>query len=265
MMLQLISILFMIPISFLFYALSERLIAKHESRVGREVLLGSFLVQTGVDAWKEISSRSHFSLWLLFFLQCSLVVLFEIDVEYLIFIYLAVNAFAMICVHQQKMKSVVGRIEADRQEVRCSIGLVIALLCLFGCFTLNKTTSLAQIQWGWVDLFFVIPFQLAGMILFHEQPFNGESPKPGWVESVRFYLWSMLCAKLFLGGGSYYFDFHLKAAAIYLIFRVSGIYFPRLHQRDLLRVAILYLFPITGLLWLFAMLYGLVEGGVLNV
>jgi hypothetical protein len=140
------------------------------------------------------------------------------------------------------------------------------MLCLFACFTLTKSTSLAQVHFAWTELFFIVPFQLAGMILFGEHPFQGMSKKPGWIESARFYVWSMLGAKMFLGGGDYFVDFHLKSAAIYMAFRVAGIYLPKFQQRDLLRVSILYLIPITGLLWLFSVVfYGVLESGVAHV
>ena len=254
------------PVSFFFYALSERMIARHESRVGREIIFSRFISQTWVDSWVEVKRLKSLSQWFLFALQCSVIFLFEIDVEYLIFIYLAINGFALVHFTAEKTGTVSNKIEADRAEVRYSVASAIAALCLFGAFTLTKSTSLAQAHWSWMGLFFIVPFQLAGMILFGEHPFQGMSTKPSWIESARFYVWSMLCAKMFLGGGDYFVDLHLKSAAIYLAFRIAGIYFPKYHQRDLLRVSILYLFPITGLLWLFAVvLYGVLESGVAHV
>jgi hypothetical protein len=266
MMVILFALISIFPVSFLFYALSERMIAKHESRVGRHILLSRFISQTWVDAWVEIKQVKSFQRWFLFALQCSVIFLFEIDVEYMVFIYLAINGFALVYLAPHKSGTVSNKIEADRTEVRYSVATVVAMLCLFACFTLTKSTSLAQVTWSWTELFFIVPFQIAGMILFGEHPFQGMSKKPGWLESARFYVWSMLCAKMFLGGGDYFIDFHLKAAAIYMAFRVAGIYLPKFQQRDLLRVSILYLFPITGLLWLFAVvLYGILESGVTHV
>jgi hypothetical protein len=262
----LFAILSIFPVSFFFYALSERLIAKHESRVGREIVFARFVSQTWIDAWVEIKRMKSLRLWLLFFIQCSVIFLFEIDVEYLIFIYLALNGFTLVYLNLNEFSSVPRLIDSDRVEVRYSIATAVAMLCLFAAFTLTKSTSLAQAHWSWTGLFFIIPFQLAGMILFGEHPFQGMSPKPGWIQSARFYVWSMLCVKMFLGGGDYFIDLHLKSAVIYLAFRVAGIYVPNFQQRDLLRVSILYLFPITGILWLFAVvLYGVMESGAAHV
>lgn len=250
-----LSIILVFPASFIFYALSERAIAKHESRVGREILIGNFFVQTWFDSWEDLKSHRSLIYWFIFTLQCSIVFLFEIDVEYLLFIYLALNAIALVCLSPANHDAI-AKIEADRNEVKYALSTTISLLCIFCCFTLSKSTSLVQIHWSWIEVFFVVPFQLAGMILFGEQPFQGMSAKPMWTESLRFYIWSMLCVQLFMGGGFLLVDLHLKAAIIYWAFRVAGIYFPRFQQRDLLRIGILYLFPLTGLLWLAVMLYG---------
>ena len=71
-----LSILLVFPASFLFYALSERAIARHESRVGREILMGDFFMQTGFDSWQELKSHRSISFWAALALQCSLVILF---------------------------------------------------------------------------------------------------------------------------------------------------------------------------------------------
>ena len=261
----LFALLSIFPVSFFAFALSQRLIAKHESRVGRSILFLDFLWQTWLDSWVELKEIVPRWRWAVYALQFSIIFLFNYDLEYLVFAYLALNGFVLA--HLGKVvSSPTQQIEADRLQVRFSIATGIAALCVFGCFTISKSTSLAQVHWSWLDLFFIIPFQLSGMILFGEHPFEGMSHRTGWVESARFYAWSMLGTKLFLGGGVFFFDLHLKSIVIYLVFRVFGIYFPTFHQRDLLRIGILYLFPITALLWLVAMLaFGMIQAGGAHV
>jgi hypothetical protein len=253
------------PVSFIFFAISERMIARHESRVGKEISFGKFVAQTWIDAWVQVKRIKTFSFWLLFALQCSLVLLLDLNSQYVIFIYLAMNGFLLVWFLPEHVDPVVKRIEADRAQVRYSVATAVAILCLFACFTMSKSSSLSEVNWNWASLLFVVPFQLAGMILFGEHPFQGLCDKPRWIESVRFYIWSMLCVKLFLGGGDFFVDFHLKAAALYLFCRVAGIYFPTFHQRDLLRISVAYLFPITGLLWLSVLLLGALELGAGHV
>ena len=259
------SILFAVfsifPVSFFFYTLSERLIATHELRVGKQIKFPSFLVQTWVDAKLECKKLLSNWMWAVYLLQFSILFCFDFDVEYLTFIYFALNAFVGVVLVTKYRDGVVERIEADRMQIRTAVGLSIATFCVFGCFTPSQTTSLAQIHFSVLELLFVIPFQLAGMILFGEYPFGGMSKKTGWLQSARFYGWSMLATKLFLGGGSFFIDFHIKAAILYVLCRLFGVYFPKFHHRDLLRISILYLFPLTGILWLFAMLtYGFIGG-----
>ena len=258
------SVLFAIfsifPVSFFFYTLSERLVATHELRVGKQITFSGFLLQTWVDAGLECKKLLQNWMWLVYLLQFSILFCFDVDVEYLIFIYFAINVF--IGVHLMKYQdAVTDRIESDRVQVRTAIGIAIATLCVFGCFTPSQTTSLAQIHFNVLDLLFIVPFQLAGMILFGEYPFQGMSKKVGWLHSARFYGWSMLATKLFLGGGSFFIDFHIKVAILYVACRLFGLYFPKFYHKDLLRISILYLFPLTGVLWLFAMLtYGILGG-----
>lgn len=256
------GIISIFPISFLAYSMSERLIAKHESRVGKKIDGSDFVWQTWVDACLELKKVSPTILWLLYALQFSIIFLFNLNVEFLAFVYLALNGFALAYLAGYD-SGAVKKIASDRLQTGHAVASGIAALCIFGCFTLSKSSSLAQVHWSWLELLFVVPFQLAGMILFGEQPFQGMRKKTGWIDSARFYAWSMLAAKLFLGGGAFFIDLHVKAAALYLIFRTFGIYFPKYQQRDLLRISILYLFPITGLVWLVAMLiHGMIEAGV---
>jgi hypothetical protein len=249
------------PVSFLMYAISERMIARHESRVGKQVGWVGFIWQTWVDARMELRTQTEPGTWLLYLFQLSMVFLLGIRVEYLMFIYIALIGFLLVWM-SLGTQSVVSRIRADGQQVRFSIAGAIALLCLFVCFTCSRTTDMSGVVWSPVLLAFVIPFQLCGMILFGEHPFRGMSEKSGWLPSARFYVWSLLTAKLFLGGGEWFFDIHFKAAVLYLGSRIFGIYFPGFHQKDLLRISIIYLFPITGALWLMAMLwFGVIGGG----
>ncbi len=256
-----LAIISIFPLSFLMYAMSERMVARHESRVGKQIAFRNFIWQTWVDARLEIKNIESKTTWILYAFQLSIVGLIALNFDYLIFIYLAVSGYLLIALAHGK-NQVTKRIESDGQQVRFAVSSAIAILCLFGCFTISKTTNMSSVSWNFGQLLFVIPFQLSGMILFGEHPFQGMLDKKGWLQSARFYVWSMLTAKLFLGGGEYFFDFHLKATILYLGFRICGIYFPRFHQKDLLRISILYLFPITGVLWLIAMLgFALFEPG----
>jgi hypothetical protein len=265
MMAILFAVLSIFPVSFIFFTMSERVIARHESRVGKEISFGNFVAQTWIDAWVQMKSVKSFSFWLLFASQSAVVLLLDLNVQYVIFIYLAMNGFMLVWFLPEHADPVVKMIEADRAQVRYAVATAVAILCLFACFTLSKSSNLSEVHWYWTSLLFVAPFQLAGMILFGEHPFQGLSDKRRWIESARFYVWSMLCVKMFLGGGDYFVDFHLKAAALYLFCRVAGIYFPKFHQRDLLRISVAYLFPITGLLWLSVLLLGVLELGANRV
>ena len=248
------------PVSFLMYSISERMVARHESRVGKQGGWVGFIWQTWVDARTEMATQGDRGMWLLHLFQLSMVFLLGIRVEYLMFIYIALIGFLFVWM-SLRTNRVVSRIQADGQQVRFAVAGAIALLCLFVCFTYSKTTDMSGVVWSPVLLAFVIPFQLCGMILFGEHPFRGMSERTGWIPSARFYVWSLITAKLFLGGGEWFFDIHLKAAALYLSSRIFGIYFPGVHQKDLLRISIIYLFPITGALWLVAMLWYAVSGG----
>ena len=265
---MILSILFALfsffPVSFFFYTLSERLRVTHELRVGKQIKFFDFMLQTWVDALLELKQLSQNRVWVIYLLQFSILFLFDLDVDYLLFVYLAINSFLLIYLSKNQT-AVVSRIELDRVQVRYAIAATVSFLCLFACFTSSGTTSLAQIHFNPLEILFIVPFQLAGMILFGEYPFQGMSKKTGWIDSARFYAWSMLTTQLFLGGGFFFFDFHLKAAFLYLACRLCGIYFPRFYHKDLLRVSILYLLPLTGLLWLFAMLTYGVLGAANNV
>ncbi len=261
-----LSLLSIFPASFFFFAISQRLRARHESRVGRQITFPDFFRQLWVDELVELRSIKTRRKWLLFFVQVSILFLFQIDAEYLVFIYLAVNGFLLSCCGKFET-SVSEKIRADRFQVSFAIATLIAILCVFGCFTVSGSASLANIKWSWISLLFVVPFQLSGMILFSEAPFAGmETGAACWLRSARFYVWSIFCVQLFLAGGDSFVLTHVKAGLLYLVFRAIGFYFPNYQQKDLLRISILYLFPVTGIVWLLAMLlFGVIESGVVNV
>ena len=254
------SAIALFPLSFVVYSLSERMIARHESRVGKQISFAGFLWQTWVDERVSLGSLRPAD-WLVSLFQLSIVFLYEIPLEYLIFPYLAVNGF-LLAFRTGREGGALGRIASDREQVCCAIASLVAGICLLGAFTVSKTTNMAAMHWSPAHLLFVIPFQLAGMILFGEAPFRGTREASSWSGSARFYAWSMLTVKVFLGGGDFFVDFQRKAAAIYLVSRIVAIYFPSFRQQDLLRVAILYLFPLTGIAWLMAVLArGWMAGG----
>jgi hypothetical protein len=253
------------PVSFLMYGISERMIARHESRVGKQVGWLGYLWQTWVDVRAGFGKRGlRGESWIIAF-ELALVFFIGIRVEYLIFIHLAWIGFLMVWLAQGAQR-VIQRIESDGLQVRYAIAGAMALLCLVACFTYSKSTDVSAVRWHPLLLVFVVPFQLCGMILFGEQPFRGLIDRSGWLYSARFYVWSLLTAKLFLGGGEWFVDIQAKAAALYLGARIFGIYFPGFRQKDLLRISIIYLFPITGALWLAAMIcFALIGGGISGV
>jgi hypothetical protein len=259
-MMQLISSAISIfPLSFLMFALSERMIARHESRVGKHIAVAGYVWQTWVDTRVDLAKLGY-RIWALFLFQLSIVFLYGIDAEYVVFPYLAANGFLLASLSPDH-GNVLKKISFDREQVAFAAASAMAALCLLGAFTLTGTANLSEIRFHFGNLLFVIPFQLAGMILFGEHPFPGFSDKRTWIESARFYAWSMVTARVFLGGGSFFVDFHLKAAALYLSFRLVGVYFPAFRQKDFLRIVVLYGFPLTGVLWLVVMMANAWFGG----
>jgi hypothetical protein len=259
---SLLSIFAIFPISFIVFSLSERITARHESRVGKQISLLGFIWQTWVDTRVELRALKLRE-WLGYVFPLFIVILYGIDAEFLIFPYLAILGF--ILVHQSNHDSqVLERISSDRQQVSFAVASAIAAVCLLGAFTLSKTTNMATLLWNPGHLIFIVPFQLAGMILFGEEPFLGFKAQPSWIRSARFYAWSMLTTKVFLGGGDYFFDFQIKTMVLFLCSRLLAIYFPSVRQKDLLRVSILYFLPITGVLWLVMMMIRALmgEGGL---
>jgi hypothetical protein len=261
----LLSLVSIFPVSFLVYSLSERAVARHESRVGKQITLPRFIWQTWVDTWLDIRSLRPRWMWAVYFSELSIVLIYGIDAEYLVFPYLALNGFLLGIVSKYQGE-VLERIDSDRKQVSFAAASVIAALCLLGAFTFSQTTNLSRMTWSIGHLAFLIPFQLSGMILFEEHPFSAFMEKRSWIESARFYAWTMLATRVFLGGGEWFLDFHLKAAIVYVFSRLFAIYFPRFRQKDLMRLSILYLFPMTGVIWLVSMLlFALLGGGVGHV
>jgi hypothetical protein len=200
---QAFSLLGIFPVSFILFSLSERVIARHEARVGKQIEFGGFIAQTWVDTVRDLRSLSPRYLWVLYLLQISVVFVFNLDVEFLLFPYFALNAVAL-AISEHSGGGVLERIDADRRQVAWAAASGIALLCSIAAFTLSHTTNPVAMEWTPGHLLFVVPFQLAGMILFNEHPVSAFKERSSWIQSVRFYAWSMLTAKLFLGGGSYF-------------------------------------------------------------
>jgi len=249
------------PFSFLIYSWSERELARHESRVGKDIALPAFIWQTWIDTLLEVKVRKSIWHWVLFTFQCSLPFVCGIRFEYLVFPWLALVGFTLVASESGAGK-VFERIDSDQKQVSFAISSAVALLCLLGAFALSGNADLGAAMWSPLHLFFVIPFQIAGMILFQEHPFRGFLEKASWLESVRFYGWCMVTTRVFLGGGEYFFDTNLKASALFMGSRVLAVYFPRMRQKDLLKIGIMYFLPLTGALWLMVMLVmALTAGG----
>jgi len=250
------------PISFLAFSWTERTLARHESRVGRQITLPAFLLQTWVDTWREAGMRRSIGFWLLFGFQCSLPFLYSIDLEYLIFPWLGCHAFiiARTCPVEDQ---VLRRIDSDQGQVRFAVAAGLALLSLLGAFTLARTASLASPGWGLSFLLLSIPFQFAGMILLGERPFLPFLARNTWFEAAPFYGWCLVTTRVFLGGGEYFIDSNLKAGALFWLSRVIASYFPNYRQRDLMRISVLNLLPIAGLILILMMLsFAWSQGGI---
>ncbi|MBU6153065.1 MAG: NADH-quinone oxidoreductase subunit H [Bdellovibrionales bacterium] len=249
------------PVSFLVYSWTERVQARHESRVGKDIALTGFFWQTWVDTLLEVRTRRSPWVWLFFGFQCALPFLYVLRLEYLVFPWMVLAGFSLAAMTTGK-EGVLARIDSDQRQVAFAVASGISLLCIIGGFSLSGTADLGRISWSPLHLIFVIPFQIAGMILFQEHPFRGFLERASWLESVRFYGWCMVTVRLFLGGGEYFLDFNLKAGLLFLVSRLFAIYFPRLRQEDLLRVSMTYLLPLTGVFWLVVMLaFALMSGG----
>jgi hypothetical protein len=258
----------LLPISFIAYVFSERLNATLQSRVGKAIGFTDFLKQTWTDSFDSLKNRNERPLWILLLLQYSILFFVSEDVEYAFIIYLVLNFSALSIYSIWLAKKETGEVSAqervitNRAQVQCAFGALLAFLSAFASFSVEGTTSLAQINFSPFLIFFLIPFQIAGMLFFGEYPFEGFSEKREWILSARFYVWSMVATQLFLGGGFFFLDFHLKAAGIFILFRLVGVYFPRYQQKDFLRLGILYLVPVTVVLWLVVMIaHGVLAGG----
>ena len=259
------SLLSIFPVSFLIFSWSERESARHESRVGKDIALSAFVWQTWIDTLLEIKIRKSVWRWLLFSFQCSLPFVCGVRFEYLVFPWLAIAGLSLVASTSGEEK-IFDRIDSDQRQVSFAIASALAFLCLTGAFAISGNADLGAGRWSPLHLLFVIPFQIAGMILFQEHPFRGFLEKASWLETVRFYGWSMVTTRVFLGGGEIFIDLNLKACALFMGSRLFAVYFPRLRQKDLLKVATMYFLPITGAIWLMVMLaLALASGGGENV
>jgi hypothetical protein len=241
------------PVSFLYYCWTERLIARHESRVGRQISFPAFVWQTWVDTLVDVRAEKTAGFWLLFGFQASLPFLYSIHLAHLMLPWMVLNGF-LLTVFGFRESNPFDRIDRDQKQVSFAVASAISLWCLAGAFAVSKTADIGSMTWSPLHLVFVIPFQVGGMILFRERPFRGLLERSSWLGSVVFYGWTLIAVRVFLGGGEYFVDTNLKAGVLFVLSRLFAVYFPRVRQKDLLSLSSLYLFPVSGALWLVIML-----------
>jgi|GEM_PF-2391749 len=244
------AILCFFPISFLVYVASERVNAIHQARVGKAIGVGGFLSQSWIDMIADLKGIRSRALIGIYFLQYLIIFFLDFDLKLVFLIYLALNALVLTLSSKTDLDDVESRIESDRKQMRFLLASVLAFISAFVCFIHSGSTSLGHVVWSPVYLIFLPVFVIAGMILFGEYPFSGvvrESSR--WIDSARFYIWCAVAAQLFLGGSAFFVDLHLKAAALFVFFRLLAQYFPRYTQKDVFRLGVVYLIPIALVLW----------------
>ena len=261
-----ISVVLFVPLSFIAYVVSERANATHQARVGKGISFVGFSIQHAMDALNGMKSRKSAILILISLLQYSGLVLFDLPIPSVLLIYLMTNALALVLLNlfeaSQESEGVITakRIESDRIQIQFIFGSVLAFISSYASFSFSGTQVLPEVSLNLVAMPFLVFFQIAGMILYGEHPFTYLDYPRGWAGSARFYLWSLLSAKLFLGGSWFVFDLHIKAAILFVVFRLFAIYFPKYQQKDVLKIGMFYLIPLSVALWL--LVYSL---GVANV
>ena len=268
----LVSLILFIPLSFISFVISERVNATHQTRVGRGIRFGSFFNQHVVDAIQEMRAfRSKSGLLILLF-QFSGLIFFDLNFQSVLLIYLISNLVLLVLVSLNEAfegkadLSIAKRIEFDRIQIQFCLAGLLALISSYACFSLSTTQSIPEVVYHFAALPFIIFFQIAGMILFGEYPFIYFEERKGWFRSARFYLWCLLSSKLFLGGELFVFDLYIKATLLFVLFRLVAIYFPLYRQKDLLKIALLYLIPLSIALWLMVMIaHGMLAAGGGNV
>lgn len=244
-----LAVLGFFPVSFLIFVLSERVNVTHQARVGRGILFGQYFYQHWVDMIADLRLMPSRRDVILCLSQLLLVLLLFVSVDCAFYLYLLLNWFLMVASTRDSLGAV-ERIDLDRLQMRFLLGAIVSFICILGVGLSHGSLNLALLEWDWTHLFFILPFQVSGMVLFGEHPFTPANPRTHWLESSRFFVWSLLSAKIFLGGSWFVFDFYVKAAALYLISRLIGQYFPRYAQADLFRIMIVYFIPVVSFLFL---------------
>lgn len=255
---DLIISLLSLPFSFFFFVLTERIFALHQFRVGKKISFMGFMYQTFIDEIESLRRELTAATLFMYLVQVSIVFFLSHDPHAIFLIYLTAIGLVIAVLNDGEERPL-ARIANDGVEVRYFLAVTMILVSLIAVFSASKTTSISLMGWQWTHLFFVIPFGVAGMILFGEHPFRGPSPRNGWIKSFRFYVWSMIAAELFMGGGEVGIDLHAKAAGMYMVFRLFGNYLQTFYSRDLVRVCVVYLFPISGVLWMVTELVGVLR------
>jgi hypothetical protein len=261
-----LGLLCFFPISFLAYVMSERLNAIHQSRVGKAIHGTDFLQQSWRDMFAELKNEKDRRLFAVYVLQYLVVFFLNLDIEAVFFIYLILNGLILALISPIDLDRVEKRIEADRTQMSFLLASTLAIISAFVCFMHSGSTSLAQVNWSPIYLVFLPLFTVAGMILFGEYPFALTGRHSRWIDSARFYIWCALATQLFLGGGQYGVDLHLKAGSLFIGFRLVAQYFPRYTQKDVFRLSVIYFVPTAVVLWLLTMvIHGIWVSGGLGV
>ncbi len=286
------------PFSFIAYLLSERSLAIHQSRVGLGQSLLGFCKQGCINLFDLFQNRSNPIALFLFCVQFSFLGLVPFakstEMDYPLtggfYICLIVTLISSVLASFQASYSekdqVQARIQKSHRLTYLSIGTVLAFICVLSCFSIAGSWSLSEVgtlqqegffHWGifWspVQIVFFILFQISGMILFEEHPFesgflNDEVSytliHSKWIASARFYCWSMVSVILFFGGDSFligdgggigFLVLQIKAGLVYAIFRLIGFYLPKHSVAEGAKVLFLFLIPLSLAALVFVLLF----------
>jgi hypothetical protein len=300
------------PCSFLAYQFSERSLVTHQSRVGLAQLMTQFILQALLNT-KDSLFRPTLKIDL-FILSVHLLMLFlvpfvpmlpeEFKMQGGLYVLICSFCFVLVAKDVWQIQRASGRVQAqnridlDRKITLMIAGGVLAILSTTSLFALENNWSVYDlvqqqspsfISWGifkdpFQVIFFII-FQISGMVMFEEHPFDSETIKnvheyslasSKWLSSSRFYVWSVMGASLFLGSGWLWGEWipilsfliiQIKAMLIYVLFRLIALYWPRYNQKEMLRATLVYLAPFVMFLLLASWIFRgflMVSSGELN-
>jgi hypothetical protein len=204
--------------------------------------------------------------------------------------------FSSIYSEEQESVEVIQRTSIDRRLMMVFSGGALALISVLsiqghlGTWSLTdviRSQSQSPFHWNLFQepfqwMFFIL-FQIAGMVIFEEHPFSLQQLRyqdennllnSGWIRSARFYIWSLLSVSIFLGSGWLietwvpllsFITLHFKAAVVFIICRLIGLYFPKYSQQEAQQALLVFLIPtamaVLILSWLLRCYFMLQAGG----